>query len=363
MPYAAGFTGFVVKYTPQNGFLWAKSLASGFTAVAVDSQNNILVTGNFVGTVDFGGVALTSASGPMGPTADVFVAKYSASGTLVWVKQFGGNSSDGGTAIAVDGSDNVVFAAQFSSTAVNFGTGLISTLGDYDIVVGKLSGATGATLWARGMGSTGYDIPNGVAADRSGDVFLTGQAGGAIDLGGGAIGNGGIIIAKYSGLDGTYKWAKAFGGVAGKSIAADPLTGNVFVTGQSSSIFLNAYDPSGNPLWAKTFGGSADVGQSVSVDGSGNLVFTGSAGSGLDFAGNGTYLIGGSYYVAEFTTGGAFQWAQRPSRNGGVGTGIAFDSAGHVVTTGNFYSTADFGGIAVKAPTGVTDGLIAQYSR
>jgi hypothetical protein len=364
MPYAAGWTGFLVKYTPQNGFAWAKSLAGGFTAVAVDNQTNILVTGNFSGTVDFGGTTLNSILSPMGtPSSDIFVAKYSATGALMWVKQFGGNNSDGGTAIAVDGSGNVIFGAQYGSASVNFGTGPVSNLGDFDIAIVKLSGTTGATLWAKGMGSTGYDNPNSVAVDGSGDVVLTGKAGGSINLGGGAVGSGGIIIGKYSGSDGSYKWAKALGGVAGNGIATDLRTGNIFVTGQSSSIFLNAYDSVGNPLWAKTFGGSADAGKSVSVDASGNVGFTGNASSLLDFAGTGSYLTGGSYYVASFSTTGVYQWAKRPSPNGGVGTGIAFDSAGHLITTGNFYNTANFGEFSITATSGVTDGFVVQYNK
>ena len=101
----------------------------------------------------------------------------------------------------------------------------------------------------------------------------------------------------------------------------------------------------------------------MSVDASGNVAFTGNASSLLDFAGTGAYLTGGSYYVARFTTAGVYQWAKRPSPNGGVGTGIAFDSAGHLITTGNFYNTASFGEFSITAVSGVTDGFVTQYSK
>ena len=40
-------------------------------AVAVDASGNVIVAGFFLGTVDFGGGALTSAGG-----SDIFVAKF-----------------------------------------------------------------------------------------------------------------------------------------------------------------------------------------------------------------------------------------------------------------------------------------------
>src|SRR5262249_54816387 len=242
----------------------------------------------------------------------------------------------------------VLFGAKFSSAA-NFGGISLITAGGLDTAVAKLSGATGATLWAKAAGSTGTDSINGLAVDRSGNAVLTGQAGGPINFGGGLIGSGGVFVAKYSGLNGSYQWAKVLAGVAGDGIATDLNTGNIFVTGQGSGgIFLNAYDPSGNSLWAKAFGSSSDAGLAVCVDANGNLAITGQSGSMfLDFAGTGSYLVGGAYYVASFTTSGTFLWAQRPSSNGGTGTGITYDLLGHVLTTGNYHGTANFGGISI----------------
>src|SRR6266404_1524618 len=59
---AGALDGFVAKYTAQGGFLWAKSFGNQSDdrayAVAVDSQNNVIVTGSFEYTVDFGGTLL-----------------------------------------------------------------------------------------------------------------------------------------------------------------------------------------------------------------------------------------------------------------------------------------------------------------
>src|ERR1043166_3824090 len=140
-PHNNIFDAFVAKYTAQGGLLWSKAFGGGARnyarAVAVDSQGNVIVAGDFSGTADFGGMILT-APDPYGVwAADMFVAKYSPSGSLLWVKSFGGASGDMGNAVAVDGSDNIILAGGLSSYGVNFGSGI--TLSGIDMVLVKLS--------------------------------------------------------------------------------------------------------------------------------------------------------------------------------------------------------------------------------
>src|SRR3990170_6282915 len=69
--------------------LWSKRFGSTIDdygyAVAVDGNGDVLLTGSFQGTVNFGGGNLTSAG-----LEDIFVAKYSgADGAHLWSKRFG----------------------------------------------------------------------------------------------------------------------------------------------------------------------------------------------------------------------------------------------------------------------------------
>jgi hypothetical protein len=88
---------FLAKYTAQGAPLWLKTLGNTRDdvaySVAIDSKNDIIVTGCFSSTVDFGGTLLTSSG-----NLNIFVAKYSASGSHVWSKRFGGQGSDVGFA-------------------------------------------------------------------------------------------------------------------------------------------------------------------------------------------------------------------------------------------------------------------------
>src|SRR5439155_14235661 len=131
-PISSSATGdsdaFVAKYNAQGGALWVKRFGSTLpdeaTGVAIDSQDNIIVTGFFASTVDFGGTTLTATppSDPlMTPNADIFVVKYSASGNLAWAKRFGGQLTDRGAAVAADANGNVLVVATLGSINAEFG--------------------------------------------------------------------------------------------------------------------------------------------------------------------------------------------------------------------------------------------------
>jgi Beta-propeller repeat len=72
------------------------------SAVATDAAGDIYVAGYFYGSVDFGSGVLTSAGG-----ADVFLAKFDASGACLWSKRFGDTADQSGASVATDAAGNV----------------------------------------------------------------------------------------------------------------------------------------------------------------------------------------------------------------------------------------------------------------
>jgi hypothetical protein len=383
---------FIAKYTPQGALSWVKPLGgTGYDSaygVAIDSQGNIIVAGTFQGSVDLGGGLLTANGGTF--NQDAFVAKYSPSGAYIWAKSWGSPAGDMAMAVAVDASDNIV-ATSPSGGIVNFGNGISLTgHGGTDVALVKFQGVTGATaagttLWAQLYGGPNNDSANGLAVDRNGDVLVTGSLGASGNLGGTPLPGGqssGIFVAKYSGLNGTYKWSRVLGGTAGNGIAADPITGNVLVTGGftgsvdfgsgtaittpwggNGGWFVAAYDPSGNYQWAKAYGTSGDEGYAITADGSGNLALTGTALGLIDFTGSGITMPGTGFLLANFTTSGSFRWAKRSNNSQSRGEGLSFDPLGRVVAGGYFYSTTDFGGISATAGSGDYNAFIAPYSK
>jgi hypothetical protein len=345
---------FVAKYNSQGTLVWLKSLGNSYedvaNAVTIDSQDNIIVAGYFSMTVDFSGTGASGASlTSSGNYTDMFVAKYSSTGAYIWAHRFGGAFYDMANKVAVDSNGNILLTGQFQSSG-DFGTYTLTSGGSYDVAVVKLS-AQGAVVWAKQWGGTGSDFPYGLAVDGTGDVAITGSTTTPANFGGGFIGNGGMFMAKYSGVDGSYKWARSSGGAVGYGIAADPTTGNVIVTGgfsgsvdfgggaittrDNGGIFIAGYDAFGNYLWTKAYGQSGDAGYAADVDGSGHLaIATGNSG-GIDFQGLGLYASG--YFLINFTVSGnsapVFQWAV--NGNVGSGTAVAYDLFGHVSVTSN----------------------------
>src|SRR5439155_6570795 len=124
-------------YSSAGNWMWFKQVANAFAnAVAVDGSGNVLVTGYYSGTVNFGGGSLSSTNGG----TDIFVAKYSSSGGYLWAKSYGGTGIDMAKAIAVDGSGNAVVTGYYQGTA-NYGGGSWTSAGGNDIFVAKYASA------------------------------------------------------------------------------------------------------------------------------------------------------------------------------------------------------------------------------
>jgi hypothetical protein len=384
---AGGNDCFIVKYNAQGVAQWSKRIGGAsddcLHGVTVDSGGNIIVVGYFTGAVDFGGVMLTSATNPLMGTAvlDTFVAKYSPSGTLMWAQKYGGTGGgDIGNAVAVDGSDNIYVALQWTAVNVAFGGYTLSSGGGSDMVLAKLS-PQGAVMWAEDWGGAGNDYVYGLAVDQAGNLSVTGAWGGG-NLGGGSVGSG-IFVAKYSGANGGYQWSKIISsggsGDMGNGVAIDPGSGNVIVAGTlggaanfgggvtpSGGVFLAAYDAGGNYLWSKTFNtsvipaSSTDSGNGVSVDAGGNIALTGYA-QNSNFGGG---WIGGGYFLANFTSAGAYRWAANASGTGNrTGYSVAFDTSGHVVVAGAYNGSVSIGGTPLTTPSLYQAPFTAQYTK
>jgi len=386
----SGITGiFVAKYSPSGSIQWVNAFpGQSAKSVAVDSQNNIIVAGTFAGTVNFGGTTLTANN-----LSSMFIAKYTPSGSLLWVKGFGGNALkyDSGLSVAVDSGDNIVMLGQLESANVNFGSGItLSPPGSSSLVLVKLS-SSGTTQWAEAYGS--YVAPQSLALDSSGNIVVTGQVEGSTDFGGGAItspnpGTFSSFVVKYS-SSGAYQWAKVFGGSSsdsGYGIAADPRTGNIIVTGGFSgtanfgggnvsvaagAVYLAGYDPSGNFLWEQSSGGTAgsSLGTAVQIDANGNMVLIGF--KGCPWYVGGAWNNSGGYFVQAFTISGntapVLKWYKFPGASttgSSQGNGVAFDSSGHVLITGWLdYGTVDFGGISVTTTANGQYGFVTEYTK
>jgi hypothetical protein len=372
--------GQALEHLWSQGFGDRMSNASDFGGgIAVDGACNVLVSGFFQGTVDFGGGPITSAG-----ENDLFVVKFDADGNHLWSHGFGDTGpSDGSRGIAVDGAGNVLVAGQFQGT-VDFGGGPITSAGSLDICIVKFD-ADGNHLWSHGFGDTLIDEGIGIAVDGAGNVLVTGCFAGTVDFGGGPIftagSTGDIFVVKFD-ADGNHVWSRGVGGTAndsGFSIATDS-AGNVLVTGLfantvdfgggsfasagGSDIFVVKFDANGNHLWSEGFGDvSSDQGRGIAADGADNVLVTGRFEEMVDF-GDGSITSAGSLdiFLVKFDAGGNHLWSHGFGDTSFFdwGFSVAADSADNVLMTGLFSGTVDFGGGPITSAGG-SDIVVARF--
>jgi len=129
-----------VKFSAAGAHQWSRSFGGLYLDygydVAADGSGNVIVTGYFQDTADFGGGPLTSVNA----SSDVFIVKYSSTGSHLWSQRFGTSAPDIGYGVAVDGSNNIILAGQFQNT-IDFGGGtLVGVNPSYpDIFIVKFS--------------------------------------------------------------------------------------------------------------------------------------------------------------------------------------------------------------------------------
>lgn len=371
---------FLVKYDPNGELLWARCFGDakfGYrTSIATDAFGNVIFTGGFASTANFGGGGLTSYG-----LIDGFLVKYDTNGNHKWSKHFGGREDDIGRSLATDASGNIFLTGYFENTA-SFGSRSWTSWGFEDIFLAKYD-ANGNYLWSKRFGGTNPDIGLSVATDASGDVLLIGNFTGIVDFGGGALENAGafdIFLAKY-GPDGRHIWSKSFGGEQtdnGYGVATDS-SGNVYITGNFSirsdfgggwldstgidDIFLAKYGADGRYLWSKRFGSTSwDSGYGIATDASGNVYLTGDF-NGIGYFGGGLLFSSGlsDIFLAKFDSGGKHVWSKRfGSTNEDTGYGVAVDSSSTVFITGSFRDTVNFGD-GSRTSAGKNDIFIAKF--
>lgn len=139
---------FVQKLDTNGNFVWAKymgGLNSDYgTSIVNDVDGNIYVMGMFAGEADFdSGIGTITLTGNGGE--DIFIEKYDSSGNEIWVAQMGAGSHDYGYSLATDTFGNLYSTGTFRNT-VDFdpgsGTTNLTSLGEWDIFIQKLSVAT-----------------------------------------------------------------------------------------------------------------------------------------------------------------------------------------------------------------------------
>lgn len=346
--------------------------------IAVDASGNIYITGDFYGTATFGNTSITSNGG-----ADIFVAKYNKSGSLIWVKKAGGTGSDYGENIAVDGNGNIYVTGRFKNTTTIGAITLISA-GVDDVFTAKYTNS-GEVEWAQKAGGNSNDEITGMVADIIGNVYITGNFKNSVFFGNTTIVSAGdkdIFIAKYD-SGGILQWVEKAGGVSEDSSQGITIDANenVYITGYfynisnfgnysvtsagSSDIFTAKYNPLNDKwIWVNRAGGpSGDYGGDIVTNSKGEVLISGNFSGTASFSGAFITSAGESdmFIVKYFSTGtlGGLK------REGGIKDEsprrMAIDANDNIYITGVFTGVSNLGSFSL-ASQGSADIFIAKFN-
>lgn len=360
--------GFVRKYDPAGAILWTDRFGgAGYdtpNAVTVDASGNIFIAGT-TGSA-FPGQTLAGYN-------NAFVRKYNAAGTAQFTKQFGNTSPSGsayGQAIALDAAGNIIIGGSTNAAFPTFTQGAV-----YDGLLLKLD-AAGVLVWVTQIGGVGNDpvYINAVAADVSGNIFVTGST--SIALPGqtlSAPGNPDAFVRKYTPA-GAVSATTQFGNVAlqplfGYGIALDA-AGNVYIAGTTYAAFpgyshfgvdgfVRKYDSSLTSVWLRELS-EPNVGASgnaIAVDGSGNSYFAGTTPGVLTGQ---TSSGGADVFVRSFDTAGTERWThQLGSAGAETVNAVAVDASGQVFVGGSTTGTW----VTQPANAGGSDAFVLRVLR
>lgn len=305
----------------------------------LDVSDNVLLLGQFQGTVDFdpgAGEALRTSS----VQGDDFIAKYTANGSLAWIHLFAQDDGSNGVrneSIIGNGTAQVLIGGSVRGTYdVDPGTGVNNLTSNValqaDPYFAKYD-ASGVFLWAKQLlsNSTRDAGISSLQVDAGGNIVVAGQfADGTLDVdpGAGTVtlssadSDEDIFVAKYD-LDGNYLWSFSLGAIGMYEVEPELVTdsqNNIYLTYSTDNFpntqqVISKYSPAGILLWTttntNTFGSGfrplkmEEASNRLYVLGTyrGTPTFTGTSGSGtLPFTGSN--LDAG--YVVAYDLNGAF---------------------------------------------------------
>ena len=282
-------------------------------SIAVDSDNNIYVTGYSLGN-------WYDAASPLHDytlSRDIFILKLDSAGTYQWHTFYGGSGEDVGYGIALDDSGNI-YVTGYSGAAwsgPDSESPKHAYTGNDDIFVLKLNSA-GAYQWHTFYGSTNTndDIGRSISIDGSGNLYVTGISPATWD------GDGGTGPLHPHSNTGTY------------------------------DIMVLKLDSAGAYGWHTFYGGSlSDGGYGVVVDAS-SLYVAGASGASWNGDDGASPLhpftdFGSDITILKLSSAGAYQWHTFYGSADGIalGYGIALDGSGDLYVTGNSANTWNAG--------------------
>lgn len=290
----------VAKYDRLGELQWAKQFGGSgedniFDADC-DQNGNVILSGYFEGSVQFGDITLNSLGG-----LDMVVLKIDPMGDVLWAVNFGGMLDDGGNEVTVSG-ENIIVGAQ---SIGNFTAGdfAFENTGGHDAYLLSIT-PNGIVEWVRAVQGSGHARAKSIAVDNEGTIFFGGDFEGENYV---VVEEGNILLDHVAGGDayitswtkaGELRWTKSWGGnghdlskgvgvlasgeiyVVGQFEQTVDFEGTTFTARANADLFIWKLTSTGQSEWVRHIASDYDlIGAEVTIDQDDNLVF------GIGFSG------------------------------------------------------------------------------
>lgn len=359
----------LIKYDAWGKLLWARQLTHGGSdyakGICIDRDQNICITG------DKSGSAIRS-----------FVVKYNPRGDLLWVNDATGEECHSSShAITTDAAGNLYVAGECQGI-ISFDSFTIGADKKYTIFLVKYD-RNGKVKWVRHAQPSAkyYTQCWGVAVDRSGNIFITGEFTDTAIFDRFTVtgkGSADVFVAMYSSA-GKIQWLKSMGS------NAEDRPGNI-VTDKSGNLYLTTYFSAAASVSGKTLTGD----NLIKLTARGELVWNRQIGVGVKelymrsfvaIDSKGFLCLAGYYYDAVALFGESKKYAKGSSDiyvakcspdgqkiwkvdvgNTGVDevTAICTDKNNNIYTTGTFNNEVSFGPCTIRAKNGAEGMFVAK---
>ncbi|MDG1571357.1 hypothetical protein OZ410_03460 [Robiginitalea sp. M366] len=177
----------VVKLDPQGRMVWERNLGGSGIDTAADlvthPEGGYLVTGHSFSTDG-------DISNPLGE-ADLWLARLSEGGDLLWEQSFGGPAFDAAEAIAPGPEGSFFLAGNTRSTP-----GSLANAGENDLYLVRMD-AGGNNLWQATFGGAGIDLGFDAAYLADGSLVVVGELAAEGAAGLNPLGMTDLLILKY----------------------------------------------------------------------------------------------------------------------------------------------------------------------
>lgn len=325
------------------------------------------------------------------------LAKHDITGNLIWVRKIKGliNGGSQGSNIALDKDNNIAITGQFISL-LNAGSVSISQNNSYThgvVLKYNSNGDIVSIVQIRNV-SGGNIMQYTPIFDNDGNLIVSGTFSKIIQIGDANIYGNSVddaYMAKFD-VNGNYLWSKSFCGsdMEWMGLLSCDANNNIYMTGEfhssplqignislsinkgDGSTVLAKFDPNGNALWAKTYGGVPGANPdswpvNIRTDIHGNTFLWGWCPNNSAFGSfvlKNTLVNSYMYYLCKVNTNGDVLWAkaiEEKTTDFNYHDLMDIDNYGNVYVGGHLKDQYKVDGKLYNI-RGVEDFFIAKYS-